>query len=123
MNVIDSSVWLEYFADTKYVKPFLKVIDDQKNSIVPTIILYEVFKKVLSERDHSTALNIAAHMQLGRIVDFNFELALIAARLSKEHQLPMADSIVLATARKYNATVWTMDADFKGLPGVKYFKK
>lgn len=123
MNVIDSSVWLEYFADTKYAKPFLKVIEDQKNLIVPTVILYEVFKKVLSEKDQNTALNIVAHMQLGRVVDFNFELALIAARLSKEHHLPMADSIVLATARKYNAIVWTMDADFKGLLGVKYFKK
>ena len=123
MNIIDSSAWLEYFANSKNARHFSGIVENSKNLLVPSITVYEVFKKIIMERDYSTALKIIAHMQLGRVVDFNLELALMAARFSKEHHLPMADSIILATARKYNAVIWTLDADFEGLPGVKYFKK
>lgn len=123
MNIIDSSAWLEYFANSKSARHFSNIVEDPKNLIVPSVVVYEVFKKIIIERDYGTALKIVAHMQLGRVVDFNMELALMAASLSREHHLPMADSMILATARKYNAVIWTIDADFEGLEGVKYFKK
>lgn len=123
MNIVDSSAWLEYFANTKYARHFEKVIEDIKSLIVPSISLYEVFKKVLSEKDENTAIQIIAHMKVGKVVDFDLPIALSAARISSEYKLPMADSIILATARKYGATIWTLDEDFKDIEGVKYFKK
>ena len=91
--------------------------------IVPSIILYEVFKKVLSERGEDMALRIIAHMKLGKVVDLDLEIALLAARLAKEHKLPMADSVILATAQRHNAIIWTQDSDFKNFKGVKFFNK
>lgn len=123
MNIVDSSAWLEYFTDTKNAKNFARVIEESESILIPSIILYEVFKKVLSERGEDMALRIIAHMKLGKIVDLNLEIALWAARLAKEHKLPMADSIILATAQKYNATIWTQDSDFKNFKGVKFFVK
>lgn len=123
MNIVDSSAWLEYFAGTKNAENFAKAIEDTKNLIVPTIILYEVFRKILTEKDENTALRVIAHMKQGRVAELDISLALTAAKLSKEHGLPMADSIILATARASGAILWTQDADFKGIEGIKYFKK
>lgn len=123
MNIVDSSAWLEYFANSKQARHFASVIEEIKSLIVPSIILYEVFKKVLVERDENTALQIVAHMKLGKVIPLDLELSLWAARISKHHKLPMADSIILATAQKFDATLWTQDADFKGIEGVKFFRK
>ena len=123
MNIVDSSAWLEYFAGTAYAKRFEKPVEDTLSLLVPSVVLYEVFKKVSTERDEHTALSIIAHMKLGTIVDLDLEIALRAAKLSTTLKLPMADSIIFATAQKYDATLWTQDADFNGLTGVKYFSK
>lgn len=123
MNIVDSSGWLEYFADTKRAKYFAEAIEATDDLIIPAIIFYEVFKKILLERDEAVALQAVAHMRLGKTVELNLELALSAARLSKQHRLPMADSIIFATAQQTNAIVWTQDADFADLPGVNYFRK
>jgi len=123
MNVVDSSAWLAYFANTKNANRFAKPIENTKQLIVPAITLYEVFKRVLLERDENTALQIIAHMKLGKIIPLDLELSLWAARISLSLSLPMADSIILATRRKYGATVWTQDDDFKGIAGVNYFKR
>ena len=123
MNIVDSSAWLEYFAGTKNAGNFAKVIEASKSLIVPSIIFYEVFKKILSERGEDDALFITAHMKIGKVVDLDLDTALRAAKLSSEYGLPMADSIILATAQKYDAVVWTQDADFKRFKGVKYFSK
>lgn len=123
MNVVDSSAWLEYFAGTKNAANFTKAIENTKSLIVPTITLQEVFKKLLREVGETEALKAVAHMRLGEVIDLDIELALRAASLSYEHKLPLADSIIFATAQEYNATLWTQDIDFKGLPGVKYFAK
>lgn len=104
MNIVDSSAWLEYFADTRYAKYFANVIERTKSLLVPSIILYEVFKKILSEKDETTALHIVAHIKLGKVIPLDLEIALEAAKLSTTYKLPMADSIILATAQKYNAT-------------------
>lgn len=123
MNLVDSSGWLEYFADGANAKFFAPAIEDTKNLIVSVINLYEVFKKVQMERDDTAATQATGVMQQARVIDVNDSIALSAAKLSTELKIPMADSIILATARAMNAIIWTQDVDFKGFPKVKYIKK
>lgn len=120
MNVVDSSGWLEYFADGPSAGFFASAIEDTAKLVVPTLSLYEVFKRVLQQRGESAALTAAALMQQGTLVELRAPLALSAATLSVKHQLPMADSVMYATARAHDATLWTQDADFEGLPHVRY---
>ncbi len=123
MNIVDSSGWLEYFANGPNAKRFLSALKDTESLVVPVITIYEVFKVVLRERGENEALQAAAAMQNAPVVDVTAKLALSAAKLSLQHSLPMADCIILATAQLHDATIWTQDADFKDMPGVKYFPK
>ncbi len=120
MNIIDSSAWLEYFADGPNANFFAPAIEKTAKLLIPTLSLYEVFKRVLQQREESQALQAVATMQQGQVVDLTSSLALDAARISLTEKLPLADSIILATARAYGATLWTQDADFKGIEGVRY---
>lgn len=120
MNVVDSSGWLEFLADGPNAEFFAPAIGRGDRLVVPTLSLYEVFKRVLILRNESDALHAVALMQRGTVVDLDAALALEAARLGSIHRLPLADSVILATARHHGATLWTQDADFEGLPGVKY---
>ena len=123
MNLVDSCGWLEYFADGPNANFFAPAIEDVGNLIVPTICILEVFKRVLQQRDEDSALKSVALMEQGKVVDLNDTLALDAARLSLYNKLPMADGIILAVAHAHKALIWTQDADFKGLDGVKYMDK
>jgi predicted nucleic acid-binding protein len=123
MNVVDSSGWLEYFADGPNADFFAPAVENIAELVVPSISIYEVFKRVLQQRDESDALQAAVVMQQGMVVDLNTTLALSAAKLSVELRLPMADSVMLATARANKATLWTQDADFKNIEGVQYIEK
>lgn len=123
MNIVDSSGWLEYFADEPHAERFHELLNDPEALVVPTITLYEVFKVVLRESGENKALQAIAAMNKGKVVDLTPSLALAASKLSLEHKLPMADSIILATAKQYDAIVWTLDSDFKNVKGVKYFLK
>ncbi|MEA3408705.1 MAG: type II toxin-antitoxin system VapC family toxin [Chloroflexota bacterium] len=123
MNVVDSSGWLEYFADAPNADFFAPVIEDTSGLVVSTVSLYEVFKHILQQRDEGDALQAIAAMMQGQVVALDARLALSAARLSIEYGLPMADSIMLATARAQRATLWTQDADFEGIEGVEYIEK
>jgi len=123
MNVVDSSGWLAYFADEPNAKRFLSVLKDTDSLVVPVVTLYEVFKIVLRQRGETEALQAVAAMQRGMVCDLTPKLALAASRLSIQHSLPMADSIILATAQLYDAIIWTQDADFEGIAKVKYFQK
>lgn len=123
MNVVDSSGWLEYFVDGKNADFFAAAIENMAELVVPSLSLYEVFKRVLQQRGESDALQAVAVMQQGTVVNLEAALALEAARLSLRHDLPMADSVMLSTARAYNATLWTEDADFKGIDGVEFVEK
>ena len=123
MNAIDSSAWLEYFADGPNADLFSAPLQDTDNLIVPSICIYEVFKTVLRQRGEDAALQAAALMRQGIIVDFTAGLALQAAKISLDYKIPMTDSIILATAREHEAIVWTQDRDFEGIEGVKYFSK
>jgi predicted nucleic acid-binding protein len=123
-NVVDSSGWLEYFADGPNADFFEEAIEEETSLVIPSISIYEVFKRLLTEPDGEEAgLLVVAAMQRGEVVDLDAELALDAARISRETRLPMADSIILATARANDAVLWTQDADFEGIEGVEYVRK
>jgi len=123
MNVVDSSGWLEYFADGPNARFFAKAIEGAAQLLVPTVSLYEVFKRVLQQRGEGDALQAVALMHQGQVVELSDTLALAAARVSVDLGLPMADSIMLATARAREATFWTQDSDFADVPGVRYVAK
>jgi predicted nucleic acid-binding protein len=123
MNIVDSSGWLAFFADEPNAKHFLLPLKDTASLVVPAVTIYEVFKVVLRESSENEALQAAVAMQKGTVVDLTAKLAINASKLSLQHGLPMADSIILATARVFNATIWTQDSDFKRISGVKYFSK
>ncbi|BCO30309.1 hypothetical protein TspCOW1_04120 [Thiohalobacter sp. COW1] len=123
MNVVDSSGWLEYFADAPNADFFSTPVLDTEKLLVPSISLLEVFKRVCQQRDENAALSAIALMRQGEIIDLDGDLALTAAKLGMDHKLPLADSVILACARAHNATLWTQDADFEGLKQVKYIPK
>jgi toxin FitB len=123
MNVVDSSGWLEYFARGTNASFFAPVIKATDILIVPTICLYEVFKRLFTQRGEEDALQAIGIMSLGVLADLTQEIAVNAAFISSELRIAMADSIILATTRAYNATLWTQDADFKGVEGVQYFER
>ncbi len=120
MNVVDSSAWLEYFAGGANAQYFSAPIENTSELLVPTMCLFEVFKRFLIQYSQKDALDVVTVMQRGQVIDVNADVALKAAGLSVELHLPMADSIILATARAHNATLWTQDTDFKDLPGVRF---
>jgi toxin FitB len=123
-NVVDSSGWIEYFADGPNAEFFEAAIVDASSLVVPSISIYEVFKRLLREPSgEEAALHVIATMQRGRVANLDAELALDAAKTSFETKLPMADSVILATARAYQATLWTQDADFQGMASVRYVEK
>jgi predicted nucleic acid-binding protein len=123
MNVVDSSGWLEYFTDSPNADAFKPIIEDQAHLIIPTVCLYEVFKITLSRVGEEEAVRVAGLMSFGQLIDFDREVALVAAPISMQHKLAMADSIIYATAQMHNATLWTQDEHFKDLPGVQYVGK
>ena len=123
MNIVDSSGWLEYFADGPNANFFAPAIEAISELIIPTLSIYEVFKRVLQQRGEGGALQAVALMQQGEVVNLDVTIALSAAKLSVELKLPMADSVMLATAEAYNATFWTQDSDFKDIKGVRYVEK
>lgn len=120
MNLVDSSGWLEYFADGPNANFFASPIEDLDRLIVPTLCIAEIFKRICQQRGENDALQAVALMTQGQVVDLDVSIALYAAKLGLDYKWPLADSIILATARLKDAVVWTQDADFKGLENVKY---
>jgi predicted nucleic acid-binding protein len=123
MNIVDSSGLLEYFGDDSNADFFAPAIEDSKNLLVPVICIYEVFKRILQQSGVTEAQQHIGDMKLGMIIEVDESLALSAAKLSTDLKLPMADSLILATARANNATLWTQDEHFKDLEDVRYVKK
>lgn len=123
MNVVDSSGWLEYFADGANAGFFTAAIEATDQLVVPSLSLLEVFKRVLQQRDEGSALQAVAYMRQGKVVELDADLAVEAARLGVDLKLPLADSVMLATARQCGALLWTQDGDFEGLEGVRYISK
>jgi predicted nucleic acid-binding protein len=123
VNLVDSSGWIEYFIESANADFFAPLIEDTKSLIVPSISLYEVFKKLLIETDEATALQAISQMQLGKVIVLDEPLALSAARISFDLKLALADSIILATARLFKATLFTPDEHFVNIPDVKFIGK
>lgn len=123
MNVVDSSCWLEYFSGSDVGNSVAEAIEDIDSLVVPSITLYEVFKKLLTETDENGALVAVAHMKQGRVVELDADLAIYSAKMGKEYKLAMADSVIYATATKYHCLLWTQDKHFKDLKNVRYFEK
>jgi toxin FitB len=120
MNLVDSCGWLEYFADSPCADFYSPAIEDTGLLIVPTICILEVFKRVLQQRGEDAALRVTALMHQGLVIDLSASIALRAAKVGTELKLPLADSVILATAQMHDALVWTQDAHFKEIEGVKF---
>ena len=123
MNVVDSSGWIEYFAGGPNVGYFREPIEDAPALLVPSLGLFEVYRHMVRHRGREEALSVVAAMRKGAVIDLDDRLALDAAELSIDTRLPLADSVMLATARSRGAELWTQDSDFEGLEDVRYFKK
>jgi predicted nucleic acid-binding protein len=123
VNIVDTSGWLEYFADSPQAKHFAAVIEDIEQLMVPSIVLYEVFKKISLAFDENKAFQAVAHLKQGKVMVVDEAVALYAGKVGIEKKLPMADALIYATAILHHATVYTQDAHFEGLPQVKYFMK
>src|SRR3972149_12204021 len=123
MNVVDSSGWVEYFTKGSNARFFIPPVQDFENLLVPSICIYEVFKRLTLDMGEENALQAVGIMSYGRVVELDRKVAIDAARISLELKLAMADSIILASAHEYDAILWTQDAHFKGMEGVKYIEK
>ena len=119
--MVDSSAWLAYFRGERNAEEFTGPVEDIEHLIVPSIALTEVFKFVSRYSDERLALEAISHMKKGLVIPLDSMLAIEAAGIGLDLRLPLADSIIYATARKFNAVLWTQDEDFKDLPGVKYY--
>ena len=123
MNIVDSSGWLEYFANSHNAGVFAEPIEQVGTLLVPSITIVEVFKRILQQRTEQAALQAAAHMGQGRVIDLDARLAMHAAKLGWELKLPLADSVILATAQVHQALLWTQDEGFQHISGVRYIPK
>jgi predicted nucleic acid-binding protein len=120
MNLVDSCGWIEYFADGKNADFYEKALKNTKKLIVPALCIFEVFKSLYRQKGEDVALQAAAVMEQGTVVGLDPSIAFCAAKISADRRLPMADSIILATAQEYKAVIWTQDTDFRDVEGVKY---
>ena len=120
MNVVDTSGWIEFFTEGTNATVFGEAIADLDRLIVPSITLLEVFEFVLRRKDETSAVQVIASMRQGQVIDLDGELALLAGKFGVDHGLPLADSVIYATAQRSGAVVWTQDSDFQDLPDVKY---
>jgi len=123
MVMFDSSCWLEYFLDGKGASQYAPTIENNGEIVVPAIVLHEVFKVVMRASNEDSALAAAGVLQQFPVIPVDENIAMYSAKLGQEHGLAMADSMILATALIHHTTLWTQDADFKGMPNVKYFGK
>ena len=122
MNIVDSSAWLEVLVDGPNRPTFLKVIEEGE-LLVPAITIFEVCKRVRLTQSTADAERVESHMRRFTVIDLTADRASAAAALSVKHKLPMVDGIIYAAALEFGATVWTQDADFKGLAQIKFFEK
>ncbi len=123
MNIVDSSAWLSYFAGDPNAEYFAEPIENTTELLIPSITLAEVFKIILRQRDEDVALAAIAQMEQGQVIALDSRLSIDAAYYGVKYKLPLADSIIYATAMKYDAIIWTQDNDFESLDGVNYFPK
>jgi predicted nucleic acid-binding protein len=118
MIIIDSCGWIEFLVDGENAAEYEQYFQDSESIATPTIVIYEVYKKVLRERGEESAVIVAAQMDNTRVIELSERLSLLAAKLSIAHRLPMADAIVYATAKASECQVVTSDKHFVDLDDV-----
>jgi toxin FitB len=123
MNVVDSSAWIEFFTGGPTARFFEAPILATGDLVVPTMVLLEVYRHIRRHRGRDEALKAVAGMKQGTVQDLDERLALYAGEIGVEYGLPLADSVILATTRVHEATLWTQDSDFEGMEGVRFQKK
>ncbi|MDR2509613.1 MAG: type II toxin-antitoxin system VapC family toxin [Spirochaetaceae bacterium] len=123
MNIVDSSCWIEYLMDTEIGGNVAPIVENSGGLLVPTITLYEVYKKLLAEKSEEYALWVVSYMQTGTVIELSSDLSIAAANISRSHKIPMADSIIFATAQSHSAILFSCDKHFKDIPGIRYFHK
>lgn len=123
LDILDSSAWVQLLDDGPNTRHFASILRKLPDLIIPSNVVTEVLKVVLKQRTADAAEAVTDSMLSGLIVPLAAKIATLAADLFIQHKLPLADSIISATARNQNATLWTQDEHFKGLPHVKYFPK
>lgn len=123
MNLVDSCAWLEYLAEGPNAAFFAPALENTVDLIVPTLCILEVFKRILQQRGEDAAFQVAALMQQGQVIDLDSETAITAAKVGHEMKLPLADAVIVATAKIHHAVIWTQDGDFKDIAGVKFVNK
>ena len=120
MIVVDSCGWLEHFAGTSHGELYDEALRDPRELLVPAVCLAEVFRTMAREAGEPAALDAVGVMSQATVVALDADAAVEAARAGLAHRLPLADSIIYAAARRAGATVWTHDAHFRDLPGVRF---
>ena len=123
MNIIDTSLWIEFFAGTKLDTSIITAIKKIDELYVPAICLYEVRKKFLNDNDIEKADLAVDIMKIGKVINIDSDIAVLASDVSRHYKLPMADSIIYATAKIYNAEIFTQDKHFENMEQVYYFEK
>ena len=122
-DILDSSAWLECLEDGPNTIHFGPILLKLPDLIVPSVVITEVRKVTLKERTKIKADEVTQSMRSGIVIPIDEEIAIAAADLFIKHKLPLADSLIYAVTLAHNATLWTQDVDFKGLPNVRYFPK
>ena len=123
MNVVDSSGWIEFFIAGTNGLHFKPVIEDTRRLLVPVIALYEVHKRLSRNLPPEIVADCLAAMRLGRVLDLTDARAVAASLTASAHNLALADAAIYSMAQEHQATLWTQDIDYQGLPGVNYFAK
>jgi len=123
MNVVDSSGWVEFFRAGPNGPVFKAVIEDRRHLLVPSLSLFEVHRVLSRKVPDDVVTRCLDVMRLGRVLDLTDARAVAAARVARQHNLAMADAVMLSLAQEFDATFWTQDVDYQGLPGVRYFPK
>ena len=123
MKLVDSSGWLEFFTDGPLAEQYSSHLTDLNGIFTPTLVLYEVYKRIRRERGEEEALTAAAQLKKTRLIPLTDTVAIRAAEASLEYRLAMGDAVVYATAILNDATLVTSDSDFKDIPGVIYLEK
>lgn len=123
MYLVDTCGWIEWMLDSPLAKNYSRYLTSTDTLIVPTLVQHELYKWLCREMDQASALSAIAATQATTVVAFDTSLALLAADIAREFKLAMADAIIYASARQYDATLVTSDAHFASLPQVRYFQK
>lgn len=123
MVLVDTCGWIEWLVDGPLADRFAPHLADPADLVVPTLVQFELYRWLCRERDENFALEVIGVTEQGRVAPLDTPLALLAADLSAQHQLAMADACIYATARQSGVDLVTSDAHFKALPGVVHLAK